>query len=229
MRLFVKEVLRGGFSELLILRSYELRPDDSPLIFRDRLSAQGFLHRFLRDESSRNTLRKALLREGFVPNPSQLDDQGVIREFAGLLVSKRLSLVALDRPVPEEGGGAPPGASSRRDTADSAERDSQPEEGDPAERGRRPEEEDSGERSPRRPAVFPKASTPRNWIKLLLVDDETEEPIPGVKIRVRLSSGETGEPTTDRRGTIYIDDVPPGTIDILEILDDEGLEVVEVD
>jgi hypothetical protein len=62
-----------------------------------------------------------------------------------------------------------------------------------------------------------------------VVDDETDEPIPGVRIRVRIPSGEVGTPTTDRRGTIHIGGLTPGTLDVLEILDDDALEVVGID
>jgi hypothetical protein len=64
---------------------------------------------------------------------------------------------------------------------------------------------------------------------LLVVDDETDEPIPGVRIRVKLPSGEVGTPRTDRRGTIHIGDLTPGTLDILEILDDDALEVIRIE
>ncbi len=48
-------------------------------------------------------------------------------------------------------------------------------------------------------------------------------------MRVKLPSGEVGTPRTDRYGAIYLYDLDPGTLDILEILDDEALEVVAME
>lgn len=204
MRRFSKRVLRKGFTELLVVKGDELEEEDSPLTFRDELSAQSFLRGFLGERSSMTSLRDHLSRERVVADLSRLDDQRMIREFAKHLVSGRFRIISVGRIAPQVGW---------TPTGDTAQR----------------ERETAEERPPRRPAVFPEESTPLHWVQLLVVDDETDEPVPGVKMRVKLPSGRVTEPSTDQSGTIYIGDVDPGTLDILEILDDDALEVVRIE
>ena len=74
-------------------------------------------------------------------------------------------------------------------------------------------------------AVAPEVA---NWIKFQVVDDETDQPVQGVKLKIKLPTGEVKEFTTDTQGMIEIKDLPPGTCDIEEMIDDEALEVVQV-
>ncbi len=205
MRKFVKGVLRKSLAEFEIVRGHKLREENSPLSFPDEFSAQSFLRGFLPDPSSLTRLRNHLLRRGLGANLSRLDDHGMIREFTRHLVSGRIRVVRVDRGSPPVHSVVSEGAAAQ------------------------PEEETAEERPQRRPVVFPKSPGPRNWVKLRVVDDETDEPMPGVMMKIKLPSGEVGTPKTDRRGTIYLDDLSPGTLDILEMLDDDALEVVGID
>ena len=65
-------------------------------------------------------------------------------------------------------------------------------------------------------------------ITFRVIDDETEEPIEGVKLKIKLPTGEVGEHTTDSDGTIEIKDLPDGACDIQRMEDDEAFEVVKV-
>ncbi len=204
MRQVLKGSLKKNLAEFVILKGHIRQGDESLVPFPDEYAAKRFLRGFLRSPSGLTHLRNHLLRRGLVVNLSRLDDQEMIREFARHLVSGRIRVVRVDRGHHPMSSGVSEGAAAQ------------------------PEEKTAEERPPRRPVVFPE-SRPRNWVKLRIVDDETDEPIPGVVLRVRLPSGETGKPRTDRRGTIYLDDLDPGTLDILEILDDDALEVVGIE
>jgi hypothetical protein len=150
-------------------------------------------------------MRECLSREGTVGDLSRLDDAAVITELGKHLVSKRFRLVVVERPLlpGRSGGGGSAPARTQEETAE--------------------------ERPTKRPPVFREARELRHWIRLMVLDDETGEPIPGVRIRVKLPSGEVGAPATDRRGIIHIGDLNPGTLDIQEILDDDALEVVRIE
>ena len=74
-------------------------------------------------------------------------------------------------------------------------------------------------------AAVPEAD---HWIKLQIVDDDTNEPIEGVPLKIKLPTGEVKEFKSDKDGTIEVKGVPEGTWDIEEMLDSDALEVVEV-
>ncbi len=90
-----------------------------------------------------------------------------------------------------------------------------------------PAEEELEEEEPAPPiaAVAPEAAL---WIKFRIVEDGTDEPVPDVKLKIRMPTGEVREFTTDAQGMIEINDLPPGTCDIEEMIDDKALEVVQV-
>ena len=202
MRTLVAGVLKKGLEEFVMVHDHKLRGDDSAVSFPDEYSALTFLRGFLRDPYSLTRLRGHLLRRGLGANLSRLDDQGMVRALARHLISGRIRVVRKERRPPPGLSGGPEGAATQ------------------------PEEKAAEERPPKRPVVFPESPGPRNWVRIRVVDDETDEPIPGVALRIKLPSGEVGRPRTNRRGTIYLDDLSPGTLDILEILDDAALEVV---
>jgi len=64
---------------------------------------------------------------------------------------------------------------------------------------------------------------------LRVVDDQTGEPVPGVKLKITLPDGAVETHTTDQDGVIVIDDIDPGTCGILKMIDDEAYEVVRVE
>ncbi|MFH1748441.1 MAG: hypothetical protein ABIG44_15515 [Planctomycetota bacterium] len=53
-----------------------------------------------------------------------------------------------------------------------------------------------------------------HWIKIKVVHDLTSEPIPGVKLRVRLPNGKLYDQTTRPDGMIEINGIDPGTCDV---------------
>jgi hypothetical protein len=67
-----------------------------------------------------------------------------------------------------------------------------------------------------------------NFIEIMVVDDESGEPMAGVTCQLKLPDGTSSKKTTDSQGRIHIDDVPGGTFDIEEISDD-ALEIVTVE
>ena len=67
-----------------------------------------------------------------------------------------------------------------------------------------------------------------HWIKLQIVDDDTNEPVEGVPLKIKLPTGEVKEFKSDKNGTVEVKGVPEGTWDIEEMLDSDALEVVEV-
>jgi hypothetical protein len=75
------------------------------------------------------------------------------------------------------------------------------------------------------PAAVPEAE---HWIKLQIVDEDTNEPVEGVPLKIKLPSGEVKEVKSDNNGTIEVKGVPEGTWDIEEMLDSDALEVVKV-
>ncbi len=74
-------------------------------------------------------------------------------------------------------------------------------------------------------AAVPEAE---HWIKLQIVDDDTNEPVEGVPLKIKLPTGEVKEFKSDKDGTVEVKGVPEGTWDIEEMLDSDALEVVEV-
>ncbi len=68
----------------------------------------------------------------------------------------------------------------------------------------------------------------KHWIKLQIVDDDTNEPVEGVPLKIKLPTGEVKEFKSDKNGTIEVRGVPEDTWDIQEMLDPDALEVVKV-
>lgn len=205
MELVGEGALKQGSTEFRVVKGYALTPSASATRFLDEFSAESFLRGFLCEPTAMAGMRECLRRDGMVADLSMLDDEEVIQEFGKKLVAERFRLVAVERPLSPGrstgGGGAPA----------------------------QPREEIAEERPAKRPPVFRENRELSHWIRLKVVDDETGEPISGVRIRVKLPSGEVGAPTTDRRGTIHIGDLTPGALDIQAILDDDALEVVKIE
>ena len=67
------------------------------------------------------------------------------------------------------------------------------------------------------------------WIKFRVVDHDTDAPIPGVRLRIREPGEREREYTTRADGMIEINEIDPGTCDILEMTEAEVLEVVRVE
>jgi hypothetical protein len=74
----------------------------------------------------------------------------------------------------------------------------------------------------------PKKAPEKTWIEFKVVWDETDEPVPWVKLRITLPDGIENFYTTRPNGTVRIKDILPGTCDIGEMIDKDALEVVKV-
>ncbi len=73
-----------------------------------------------------------------------------------------------------------------------------------------------------------KAPQAQHWIKLRILDEDTDEPVEGVTMKIKLPTGEARTFTTNKSGTIEVKGVPEGTWDIQEMTDSDALEVVKV-
>lgn len=201
----MKGILRKSSAQFVIVKGHESRGKGSSLSFPDEFSARAFVRQLLREKSNTGSLRRYLLRAGFVTNLSRLDDRKLIREFARRLVSGRIRIVRVDKGTHPARWAIPGGTSTQR------------------------EEKPTEERPRPRPVAFTEVrdtEETRNWVKFRVVDDETGEPVQGVTLKLKLPSGEVGKPTTNRRGGIDLYDLTPGTVDIQEIIDSDALEVV---
>ncbi len=74
----------------------------------------------------------------------------------------------------------------------------------------------------------PKKKPEKTWIEFKVVWDETDKPVPWVKLRITLPDGIENFYTTRPNGTVRIKDIPAGTCDIGEMIDKDALEVVKV-
>lgn len=75
-------------------------------------------------------------------------------------------------------------------------------------------------------AIEPAQKT--NWVAFQVVYDDTDEPVSGVDLKIKLPDGTANIYTTDAAGKIYIAGLPEGMCDIKEMLDNDALEVVNI-
>jgi len=85
-----------------------------------------------------------------------------------------------------------------------------------------------GDFEPTAPPPVAPSEKETNYLEIVLVDDESGEPMAGVTCQLKLPDGSSSKKTTDSQGRIHIDGVPGGTFDIEDISDD-ALEVVTVE
>jgi hypothetical protein len=67
------------------------------------------------------------------------------------------------------------------------------------------------------------------WVRFQIVDDDTNDPLPNIRLRIRAPGRGSREYTTDGEGVIYLDGLPDGVCDIEQMLDDDAFEVVRVE
>ena len=68
----------------------------------------------------------------------------------------------------------------------------------------------------------------RHWIAVRVVDDETDEPLSGVPLKIELPDGRAVTRRTGGDGTVHFSDLDDGSCSIVEMLDEDALEVVSV-
>jgi hypothetical protein len=84
------------------------------------------------------------------------------------------------------------------------------------------------EEEPESPAPEAPPTPEKTWIKFMVVDHATDQPISGVTLHIKLPSGETKEFTTTTAGLIYISNLDPGSCDVAAMIDAAAYEVVDV-
>jgi protocatechuate 3,4-dioxygenase beta subunit len=92
----------------------------------------------------------------------------------------------------------------------------------------------SGTATPNEEEEAPGLDTPppiesdTSWIKIQILDDESGNPIEGVRLRLNITERGVEEHTTDANGRINIDGLQPGTFNIEAMMDEEAYEVIQV-
>jgi hypothetical protein len=67
-----------------------------------------------------------------------------------------------------------------------------------------------------------------HWIAVRVVDDETDEPLSGVPLKIELPDGRVLTRKTGGDGAVHFSDLEDGTCKIVEMPDEDALEVVSV-
>ncbi|MCP3142999.1 LysM peptidoglycan-binding domain-containing protein [Pyxidicoccus xibeiensis] len=62
------------------------------------------------------------------------------------------------------------------------------------------------------------------WLRLQVVDDVTDVPISGIKLRIQFADESEQQTTTDSEGRIDLKDVPAGSANVLSVLDGATLD-----
>ena len=69
------------------------------------------------------------------------------------------------------------------------------------------------------PMPPPPSEEERHAISLQIVDDVTDEPISGVKLRLKLPNGSTQSSISDGSGTVRVSNVPSGNVEVRSVID----------
>ncbi|MFQ5568050.1 MAG: hypothetical protein ACE5G0_00160 [Rhodothermales bacterium] len=178
------------------------------LPFSDTATELTFLRRFEAHPYTLIALRETLVLDLPDADTLRLTDQQVVAQVAWRLASCRLTVTAHPDKHRLVGGG-------------------RPEIVPPPESKEEPPSPLTTE-PPSPPATEPPPVDDilTNWITFQMVDDETDVPVADVPLKIKLSDGTVGIYVTDAAGRVHIPDLPDGTCDILEILDDDALEIV---
>jgi len=228
----VRWILQSSTQRVEILRPYKRNSDDIPMDFRDRFFTLDFLRRLTRDPLNMTTLRNALAEIVPVTDISRLTDDEILQQFAWQIACKYFELVPRVEELPHIVGlGTLSDADSEADSsADSAADPSSSSEADsagPAGATETAEQAPATTAMPTPPPDVPEEET--DWIEFRVVDDETDLPLSDIGLKIKLPTGETKDYTTDSNGIVRIDDLTPGTCDIIEMTDPDAAEVVGVE
>jgi len=211
----VRRVLRSGTQQVEILRPHECDPDDKPMEFRNTFSALNFLRRFMYDHFNMMTLRSILAEVLPIMNITSLTDDEILQRFTWQVVHSYFKLVLRVEETPRMIFPITP--------SEEAASENETEADEVTAEGPVPST------APNAAAATTAPQVTANWFEFRIVDDETDQPVADVRIRIKLPTGESREHTTDANGVVRIDDVPEGTCDIEEILDPHASEVVQVE
>lgn len=199
--------LRGLLHDFEIRRPHEVRAEDPPAREFDEASARSFLRPFTRDPFAMASLRG--FAAGSLPDGGvgSMSDDRIVERLAALLAQGRLRVVPLPRFESLARAFGTRGPEPVDEPVD-----------DPA-------GTPASAPPPSAPASSEKPSS-QQWISLQLLDDDTGAPIAGVELRLRLPDGSVGTFATNGQGVVRLDDFPEGTIDLEDVADTEGFEVV---
>lgn len=248
----MQRILQSSTQRVEILRPHERGSDDIPMDFRDRFLTLDFLRRLTHNPLNMITLRDALAEIVPVTDISRLTDDEILQQFAWLVACKYFELVPMVEEMPRLVGlGTLREADSTADSSASSEADSagpagatETAEQPPVTTATPPATiAEPSETTAAPPATIaePSATTPAppvslaapeeetDWIEFRVVDDETDMPMSGIGLKIKLPTEEIKDYTTDANGIVRIDDLTPGTCDIVEITDPDAGEVVLVE
>ena len=221
----MKRILQSSVQRVEILWSHECDSADVPVEFADRLSALDFLRSFMHDPLNMVTLRSALAEQFPFMDILRLTDEEILQQFAWQITRRYFELVPrIEEPLRIIG----PGTSSEADS----EADSEASSGtDPATAAGAT---GTSEETPATSAAPTDTDTAvseeeTDWIEFRVVGHETDLPMSGIGLRIRLPTGEMRDYTTDSNGIVRIEDLSSGTCDILEITDPDAAEVVQME
>jgi hypothetical protein len=187
---------------------------ESAASFADHAAAVACLCRFMRDPYNMTLLRKVLYENSCGHGVHLLSDQEVISQVARKVVQGQLC-IARTRATQYAGGSSAP---SVKEVVQAE--------------GKKWSKKEYVESFVKENEIVPPAAAEpaqeTNWIAFQVLYDDTDEPVAGVDLKIRLPDGSTDIRTTDGAGKIYISGLPDGTCDVQEMLDNDALEVVEV-
>lgn len=224
----MRRTIRSFTQRIDILRPYECDPDDIPVEFRDRFFTLDFLRRLTLDPLNMVTIRNALSEIFPVMDVLRLTDDEILKQFAWQIACGYFKLVPREEKIPRIMG---PGVSSEADSEADSQDDSAGTAG-AAGTTETTEEAPATSTTPTETETDTDTTATEeetDWIEFRVVNDETDEPMSGIGLKIKLTTGETKDYTTDGSGMIRIDDLPPGTCDIEEILDPDASEIVQVE
>ena len=223
----MKWILQSSTQRVEILRSHECDSDDIPMEFRDRSLTLDFLRRLTHNPLNMTTLRSALAEIVPVMDISRLTDDEILQQFAWQIARRYFELVPRVEEFPHLVG---LGTSSDADSGTDSSTDSSVSSGtDSADTASATETAAQAPAISAAPTdtVAPEEET--DWIEFRVVNDETDLPMSNIGLKIKLSTGEIKDYMTDANGIVRIDDLPPGTCDIIEMTDPDAAEVVGVE
>ena len=212
----MRRILESNTRRVEILRLHERDAADVPMRFGDRLLTLDFLRVFMRDPMNMMTLRNALAEVFPVMDISRLTDDETLQRFSWQIADRYFELV-----LRVEGISHLVGVGAGESSEAGSEADSEAAGG----------ADETAQEAPVTsvPAAPIAPQEERDWIEFRIVDDETDLPMPGIELKIKLPTGETKDYTTDANGIVHIDDLTSGTCDIVEMTDPDASEVVRVE
>jgi hypothetical protein len=206
MEVAVHRVLWRGSQAIELWRWDEGYKADAILEFRDASALLDFLRAHLEDPLGMQTLRDVLAEELTFTAISRMDDHEVLEQLAWHMLCGYIKLVPLAISQPAVQAGI-----SVQERPEATE-----------------EEAPIGPVVTAAPPVVAASEAVRHWIKFQVVDEDTNQPLPGVGLKIKLPTGALKEYTTDANGMVEINDLPHGTCDIEQMLDPDALEVMPI-